>query len=286
VLTRQARRLLKSALNRAPAPLRDHTSRFLLRAYESYLGIRQARREGDIVHAGLPVPPPRLRVTVVGHTDVESFLETGRHENRLLRDTLTRAGCPVEHISAILDWGCGCGRLTRWWSDLDGPTVHACDYNGALATWVGRNLPFVTATVNQTTPPLPYDDATFDLVYALSVLTHLDDDLALIWMREIERVLKPGGHFFFTAHGDAYRNRLSRDDAARFDAGESIVHFASVRGTNLCAAYHPRSWVESFLIGDLKLVEVTQADGMHTDERSDIAQDRYLVRKPVQRGTA
>ena len=59
---------------------------------------------------------------------------------------------------------------------------------------------------------LPYDDDTFDLVIGHAVLHHIPDlDLAL---REILRVLKPGGRFVFagepTEHGDFIARRLSR----------------------------------------------------------------------------
>src|ERR1044072_1180285 len=38
---------------------------------------------------------------------------------------------------------------------------------------------------------LPYDDGTFDLVTALDVVEHMDDDLA--GLKEMRRVLRPGG---------------------------------------------------------------------------------------------
>ena len=59
---------------------------------------------------------------------------------------------------------------------------------------------------------LPYDDATFDLVVGHAVLHHIPDvELAL---REVLRVLKPGGRFVFagepTRRGDYVARRLSR----------------------------------------------------------------------------
>ncbi|HLU56602.1 MAG TPA: class I SAM-dependent methyltransferase [Pseudonocardia sp.] len=57
---------------------------------------------------------------------------------------------------------------------------------------------------------IPYDDATFDLVVGHAVLHHIPDvELAL---REVLRVLKPGGRFVFagepTKVGDWYARRL------------------------------------------------------------------------------
>jgi SAM-dependent methyltransferase len=44
--------------------------------------------------------------------------------------------------------------------------------------------------------PLPYSDGSFDLVIMSEVLEHLTTHLAVV--REVGRVLKPGGHFVFT----------------------------------------------------------------------------------------
>lgn len=42
-------------------------------------------------------------------------------------------------------------------------------------------------------PPLPYGDAQFDLVYALSVFTHMHEENARAWLAELARVVRPGG---------------------------------------------------------------------------------------------
>lgn len=44
--------------------------------------------------------------------------------------------------------------------------------------------------------PLPYRDASFDLVLSTDVIEHVSEPLA--WIREALRVLRPGGHLFLT----------------------------------------------------------------------------------------
>ena len=77
---------------------------------------------------------------------------------------------------------------------------------------------------------LPYDDATFDLVVGHAVLHHIPDvELAL---REVLRVLKPGGRFVFagepTRHGDWVARRLSR---ATWWAATRATRLAPLRET-------------------------------------------------------
>src|SRR3954471_4425630 len=59
---------------------------------------------------------------------------------------------------------------------------------------------------------IPYDDDTFDLVVGHAVLHHIPDVPAAL--REVMRVLKPGGRFVFagepTKIGDAYARRLGQ----------------------------------------------------------------------------
>jgi SAM-dependent methyltransferase len=276
---RAIRRTLKNSLNRLPTPLRDRLSRVLLRGYESYVAAKQSLRERRSADHGLPLPPPKLRVTVVGHADPNLFLNDGRRHNEIIREALSRAGSEVGTVDRLLDWGCGCGRIVRWWSDLPDAEIHGCDYNPKLVRWVDRNLPFVDARVNDLAPPLPYEDGAFDAVYAISIFTHLTDELAIAWMGEIRRILSPGGHFFFTTHGRSYRDRLSPAEAARFAREESVVQFARVQGSNLCAAYHPSGWVRAHLLDGFELVEVREAHTLSEVERAALNQDRWLVRK-------
>jgi SAM-dependent methyltransferase len=102
----------------------------------------------------------------------------------------------------VLDFGCGAGRTLRhflheahagselWGSDIDADSI----------AWLSANLcPPLHAIRNSDAPPLRVD-AGFDLIWSLSVFTHLTD-LSLAWLAELHRLLKPGGLLVATYMG-------------------------------------------------------------------------------------
>lgn len=93
----------------------------------------------------------------------------------------------TDHRPRILDVGCGTGAnllMLSEFGDAEGVDVS----EDALAFCRERGLDQVKLGAAEA---LPYDDGTFDLVTALDVVEHLDDDLA--GLREMRRVLRPGG---------------------------------------------------------------------------------------------
>lgn len=105
---------------------------------------------------------------------------------------LHRFGRPLSNPPLILDLGCGTGgsfSLLRHWGRVVGLDV------SPVALQLARRRG-VTALVLGDAQRLPFDDATFDVVAALDVLEHLDDDAQALW--EIGRVLKPLGLLVFT----------------------------------------------------------------------------------------
>lgn len=221
-----------------------------LRAYEVALAAKSAlKRKPDT--GGLPLPPARLRVQVSPqNADAEEFLRSGREHAELLRTVLREGGTSIESLGAILDWGCGCGRVLRHWADLPAKTrVYGCDINPKEVEWCRRHLDFAHVSVNEIAPPLPYPAKSFDFVYALSVFTHLGEELQHAWMRECRRVLKPGGFLVFSTMGEYYADlkRLTDSEREAFRDGQIVVLYEDSAGTNLCSVYHPRSYVEGTL---------------------------------------
>lgn len=249
-----------------------------MRAYELALAGRSALvgRRTQLA-TEVPLPPARLR-TQVGplHADAAFFLRSGKHNADLVRDLLRENGTPIEELDTVLDWGCGCGRVLRHWSDLSDTRVFGCDIDRRMVAWCNDNLTFAQVTENVLFPPLPYGDSSFDLVYAFSVMTHLSEELQHAWLNELSRILKPGGSLLFSTLGAYYvsRNRLTASERESFAQGNLVVLYERSAGTSLCSAYHPSEYVRLELAKDLEHVAFREAadDGRH---------DIHLLRKPI-----
>jgi SAM-dependent methyltransferase len=145
--------------------------------------------------------------------------------------------------------------------------------HAAAIAWCCRNLPFAEFRVNGLRPPLPYAVEQFALVYALSVFTHLPEELQRPWFEELARVLVPGGHLLVSVHGDSYLPDLSEDEQRLFRAGDLVVR-EGPPGSNSCGAYHPRSYLNRVLAHRLSLLEV-EPEGA----RGNPPQDLVILRK-------
>jgi SAM-dependent methyltransferase len=147
-----------------------------------------------------PVPPLELRSIVGAHSE-EVFLWEGARDISLFLDLYERHGMLRRARPRVLDFGCGCGRLTRFLNLSDRYEVYACDLNADHVAWCGENLPTIRTKKNAPTPPLPFPNESIDLVYLLSVFTHLPDSAVLAWVHDLERVVAVGGIAIITTHG-------------------------------------------------------------------------------------
>ena len=208
------------------------------RTYERAVALRPSRiRSVD----GPALPPRRLMVRVAGTADADWFLRGGR----AAYDAIA-ARVPLQERRDVLDFGCGCGRVLRYWGGHDG-TVTGTDRDADAVAWCRGNLPFARLLRNGLEPPLDLPDEGFDLVYALSVFTHLTAELQTAWRDELHRIVRPGGRLLLTVHGRSYLPRLDDAERARFDAGELVVRWGELPGSNLCSAYHPEGYVRDTL---------------------------------------
>jgi SAM-dependent methyltransferase len=132
-------------------------------------------------------------------------LEEGSWWNAAMRDVaaalLRDAGLPPGGIA--LDVGCGSGQTMRWFHEtFPGWWGSGCDIApDGLRAARALALPVVAASAME----LPYGDAMAGVVLSLDVLQHLPlGGGALEALREMRRVLRPGGWLLLRTNAQAF----------------------------------------------------------------------------------
>lgn len=96
----------------------------------------------------------------------------------------------------ILDVGCGVGGSTRRLSHMTGCTVTGIDLSEEYIDAAERltqllNMQELVKFHAASALELPFDDNTFDGAWSIQMNMNVEDKLA--WLKEVHRVLKPGG---------------------------------------------------------------------------------------------
>jgi ubiquinone/menaquinone biosynthesis C-methylase UbiE len=133
-------------------------------------------------------------------------------------------GCPDLHM---LDVGCGVGELHPFVQGMFG-RVCGADVSTASIDQARLRNPEVEyrAYAGET---LPYDDAAFDLSIAICVLHHVPPPQRAGFLREMRRVVRPGGLVCLIEHNPL--NPLTRLAVARceFDRDAVLLHAGQTR---------------------------------------------------------
>lgn len=176
----------------------------------------------------------------------------------------------------VLDWGCGPGRIIRHLPSNMGSSCefYGTDYNEKYIKWCNENLPDLKFSQNQLQPPLQFEDNSFDIVYGISIFTHLSKDMHYAWFNELIRVTNTGGILFLTLHGDAFKVKLTDSEKELFEKGEIVIKANTKEGHRTFAAFHPTLFVKE-LVGKNEILE--HVPGLIKNGQS--AQDVWIIRK-------
>ena len=272
--------LLIRALRSAGLLRLADTFRFLLGQVRVWPANRRFRAQ----HPQFATPPPHLAYDAVNHVDWQRYLDSGLQHARIFSRAIRAEGPPGVPLE-VLEWGCGPGRLIRhmkallpeWELHLAGT-----DYNPESIAWCRQYLAGIEFAGNELDPPLPFDTARFDVVYNLSVFTHLSKSVQETWVEELRRVLKPGGLLISTIAGEAHRYLLAAPgELAAFDAGQPVVQGNYQEGRKWFLALHPATYVRDKLFAafaDVRRLVTHPEDG--------IVQEVWIARKPPDPATS
>lgn len=140
---------------------------------------------------------------------VASYMTGARQFVDILETALTEAGRDWDSIGRALEIGCGYGRIVRELSRrLPGERIAVCDVIDEGARFTAAEFGATKVPVMEQAAVKP--SGTYDLIYLLSVYTHLPRDFVVSNLRDVARALKPGGVAVFTIHGQGSAETAER----------------------------------------------------------------------------
>lgn len=129
---------------------------------------------------------------------------------QLFKTMVHRYGEGIKPESKILDFGCGWGRLIRFFlKDVEAANLFGVDCCEPMIDLCKHSNLYANFLTIDPTPPLTFADKTFDVIFAFSVFSHLPEGLHKGWLREFSRILKPGGVFIATTRPRSFILRLA-----------------------------------------------------------------------------
>jgi SAM-dependent methyltransferase len=172
-----------------------------------------------------------------------------------IESTLSRAGRGFDDVDSWLDFGCGYGRVVRflvektpadrvWASDVIEEAVDFC-----AAEFGVHPAPSRGALVDVDLP------RPFDFLYAISVITHLDEENSTAFLRRLGEWLAPDGLVLFTIHGrwslehleyygDAYVARRAEIEREVRGKGFAFVPYHHYSGDDYGMTWHSAEYVK------------------------------------------
>lgn len=228
--------MVASVRRRLPRPVKRGLSGLANAADPISLRWLRARRNWT-----RPVPPRRIRARM-GQPDAEGYVESGRRVAGELEEVLRRTGRALDSFSSVLDFGSGAGRVLTSLAVSPVASLRASDVDHEAISWLAAAFPAIEARPNRARPPTDWAEGSFDLIYAISVFTHLNEDSQNAWLAELTRLARPNGTLVLTVHEASILEAFLRADRSGIAAEQA----AALRSRDLAAegflfAAEPRS---------------------------------------------
>lgn len=218
-----------------------------------------AEQKSTSIQSDIPIPPLEMR-QLVGPTDPEAFDNpTGKPIFPFL---------PESAYETIFDFGCGCGRIARQLlQQQPRPTKYVgVDIHRGMVEWCQTNLSIVDSNfefhhhdvyarghgsdnTRRLTAPFEVNDSAFSLVTAWSVFTHIYQNQTAHYLREIARIMRPGGKLVSTWF------LFDKREFPMMQASQNTLFINEISPTN--AVIYDREWIrETVAESGLSIVDV------------------------------
>lgn len=228
-------------------------------------------------HPGIALPPDYM-IYESFRLNYDRYYEGGRKSAKFVLGHLQKFHEMTD--AKILDWGCGPARIIRHLPALLATrncTFYGTDYNHRTIDWCTSNINGISFHKNGLLPPLSFESSFFDIIYGISIFTHLSGDAHEAWIMELADKLKTGGVLLITTQGKAYQNKLSPREKKLFQEGRLVVRANTKEGHRTYSAFHPENYMLDLLknTGSLKMESFVPGELISGSPSQDI----WVLRK-------
>jgi 2-polyprenyl-3-methyl-5-hydroxy-6-metoxy-1,4-benzoquinol methylase len=165
---------------------------------------------GMVANDSHPLPTTEDRENYHGDRHFDYWL-SGLEDYKKITNAAHATGIEINQHTRVLDLGCASGRVIRHFASQSSAQVWGCDISENHVTWCNRYLSKSTKVFQNTAlPHLQISDSYFDIVFAMSVFTHIES-FETAWLCELDRILKPGGIAYVTIHDENSWQNMPKD---------------------------------------------------------------------------
>jgi SAM-dependent methyltransferase len=176
--------------------------------------IRKFQQESLLtnLNKSVKIPPKQLQIRASGDY-YPDFFNHGKIFLDEINELLSSVHKSIDKCNKILDFGCGCGRMLFPLAKLVDPSkIFGTDIDNDAIKWLLQKANiFGGLKTNSHNPPLDFKEATFDLIYSVSVFTHLPEKMQFEWLNELSRITVTGGYVILSIHGNNHIKKLPKE---------------------------------------------------------------------------
>jgi ubiquinone/menaquinone biosynthesis C-methylase UbiE len=178
---------------------------------------------------------------------------------------------------SVLEWGCGVSRIVRHLPTLlPSSKIFGADINKEMIVWNKANVLNVQFDLINYQPPTLYEANSFNLVYAISVFTHVEDIEQEKWIKEMYRIIKPSGIFLFTTHGEKYFSHLTKEQNKVLLSKGMYTKTYKQKGHRMMSTYNEPNHLKKLLSPFFEVLEYVNGN---ENETKIGGQDLWIVKR-------
>lgn len=255
-------------------------------------------------------PDANVQTQFVGAAGEEALRE-GFRFYRVVREYAKQTGQPLGPNLRVLDFGCGWGRISRlFFQAIPHQNFFGVDVDPDIIAFCAKNLRHGNYSTVQALPPTRFAANTFDVIFAYSVFSHLAEPVALGWVKEFRRILRPGGILVATTQGRSFLdlcqskqgqihekrwfNKLARSflpietSKSAYDLGNFLFEPtgepdpASIRNNSYYGeALIPLAYIQKEYTPYLNLIDFVNEQTFLEEAQTKLPQALFLMQKPI-----